>query len=67
MQLEQEREMVQNALQRLEPQQRTYLQFRYQQDLTLSEVARLMGLKDSFHARRKIDLALSALAKAMKL
>ncbi len=66
VQFEQDRELLQNALQRLEPQQRTYLQLRYQQDLTLDEVAQLMGLGDSFHARRKIDAALSALAKAMK-
>jgi RNA polymerase sigma factor (sigma-70 family) len=66
VQFEQDRELVQKALQRLEPKQRTCLQLRYQQDLTLNEVARLMGLKDSFHARRKIDAALSALAKALK-
>ncbi len=66
VQFEQDRELVQKALQRLEPKQRTYLRLRYQQDLTLNEVAQLMGLKDSFHARRKIDAALSALAKAMK-
>ena len=66
VQFEQDRELVQKALQRLEPKQRIYLQLRYQQDLTLDEVAQLMGLEDSFHARRKIDAALSALAKAMK-
>jgi len=66
VQFEQDRELVQKALQRLEPKQRTYLQLRYQQDLTLDEVAQLMGLEDSFHARRRIDAALSALAKAMK-
>ena len=66
VQFEQDRELVQKAMSRLEPKQRTYLQLRYQQDLTLDEVAQLMGLKDSFHARRKIDAALSALAKAMK-
>ncbi len=66
VQFEQDRALVQKALQRLEPKQRTYLQLRYQQGLTLDEVAQLMGLEDSFHARRKIDAALSALAKAMK-
>lgn len=66
VQIEQDRELLQKALQRLEPKQQTYLQLRYQQDLTLDEVAQLMGLKDSFHARRNIDAALSALAKAMK-
>lgn len=66
VQIEQDRELLQKALQRLEPKQQTCLQLRYQQDLTLDEVAQLMGLKDSFHARRNIDAALSALAKAMK-
>ena len=66
VQIQQDRELLQKALQRLESKQRTLLQFRYQQDLTLDEVGRLMGLKDSFHARRMIDAALSALAKAMK-
>ncbi len=66
MQIEQDRALLQKALQHLEPKQQTYLQLRYQQDLTFDEVAQLMGLKDSFHARRNIDAALSALAKAMK-
>ena len=62
----QERECLEKAMACLEPQQRLLLQFRYQQDLTLEEVARLTGLGDAFRARRKIDAALAALAKAMK-
>ena len=52
---------------RLEPQQRLLLQLRYQQDLTLKEVAQLTGLADAFKARRQIDAALAALKKAMKI
>jgi RNA polymerase sigma factor (sigma-70 family) len=62
----QDRERLQKAMARLEPEQRLVLQLRYQQDLTLEEVARLTRLNDPFHARRKIDAALAALAKAMK-
>ncbi len=67
LQSEQVRERLQKAMSRLEPKQRLFLQLRYQQDLTLEEVARLTGLKDPFQARRKIDAALSALARAMKI
>ena len=66
VQSHQERGCLEKALARLEPQQRLLLQFRYQQDLTLEEVARLTGLGDAFRARRKIDAALAALAKAIK-
>lgn len=58
---------LEKAMARLEPQQRLLLQLRYQQDLTLKEVAQLTGLTDSFKARREIDAALTALGKAMKI
>ncbi len=54
------------AMARLEPRQRLLLQLRFQQDLTLEEVARLTRLNDSFQVRREIEAALAALAKAMK-
>lgn len=66
-QLEQDRDIVGRALARLEPESRLCLQLRYQQDLTLNEVARLMGLKDPFEARRKIEAALVEFSKALKL
>ena len=66
VQLDQDRQRLQKAMARLEPQQRLMLQLRFQQDLTLEEVARLTRLSDPFQARRKIDAALAALAKAMK-
>jgi RNA polymerase sigma factor (sigma-70 family) len=62
-----ERLLLEKAMARLEPQQRLLLQLRYQQDLTLKEVARLTGLADPFKARRQIDTALAALARAMKI
>ena len=51
----------------LDPQQRLLLQLRYQQDLTLKEVAHVTGLTDLFTARRQIDAALAALTRAMKI
>ncbi len=62
-----ERQRLEKAMARLEPQQRLLLQLRYQQDLTLKEVAQLTGLNDPFKAKRQIDAALTALTKAMKI
>ena len=67
VQTEEDRLRLEKAMARLEPQQRLLLQLRYQQDLTLREVADLNGLTDLFTARRQIDAALAALAKAMKI
>jgi RNA polymerase sigma factor (sigma-70 family) len=62
-----DRERLGRALSRLDPDQRLLLQLRYQQDLTLKEVAALLRLPDPFAARRAIDKALKALRKAMQL
>ena len=67
VQSEEDRLRVEKAMARLEPQQRLILRFRYQQDLTLKEVAQMLGLADPFTARRQIDAALAALSKAMKI
>jgi len=67
LQSEQDRLRLDKAMARLDPQQRLLLQLRYQQDLTLKEVAQLTGLADPFKARRQIDAALAALSKAMKI
>ena len=67
VQSDEERLRLEKAMVCLEPQQRLLLQLRYQQDLTLEEVAHLTGLADSFKARRQIDAALTALGKAMKI
>ena len=66
VQSDEDRLRLKKAMARLEPQQRLMLQLRYQQDLTLREVAHLAGLSDPFKARRQIDAALAALSLAMK-
>lgn len=53
------------ALAALPPHQRLLLRLRYEQDLTLAEVARLAGLHDPFRANRQIQAALAALAALM--
>jgi RNA polymerase sigma factor (sigma-70 family) len=67
VQSDEEKRRLEKAMARLEPQQRLLLQLRYQQDLTLREVAQLTGSTDPFKARRQIDAALAALAIAMKI
>ena len=67
LQLEQDLQQLQKALARLEPHQRLLLQLRYQQNLTLKEVAELMGLGDLFRTRRAIDKALDSLRKVFDL
>lgn len=53
------------ALAQLPAQQRLLLHLRYEQDLTLAEVARLTGLEDPFRARRQIESALATVASLM--
>lgn len=61
----QERRRLQDALAQLPPRQRLLLRLRYEQDLTLAEVARLTGQPDPFRANRQIQAALDALASLM--
>jgi RNA polymerase sigma factor (sigma-70 family) len=65
-QTDQERSLLETAMARLLPQQRLLLRLRYQQDLTLEEIARLTGLPDPFRANRQIQAALEALAEIVK-
>ncbi len=60
--LEQERTTLLRAMSHLTSLQRVLLRLRYQDDLTLKEVARLTGLGDPFRAKRQIQAALDALA-----
>jgi RNA polymerase sigma factor (sigma-70 family) len=60
---EQELELLARALTKLPAQQRLLLRLRYEQNLTLAEVARLTGLRDPFRANRQIQAALAALAE----
>lgn len=57
------RDAVNEALQKLAPRQRLLLRLRYQQDLTLEEVARLVGLPDPYRANREIQAAIEELAR----
>lgn len=58
----QERRQLQDALAKLPAEQRLLLRLRYEQDLTLAEVARLTGQPDPFRANRQVQAALDALA-----
>jgi RNA polymerase sigma factor (sigma-70 family) len=53
------------ALSRLPAEQRLLLRLRYEQGLTLAEVARLTGQPDPFRTNRRIQSALEALAELM--
>lgn len=62
-QMEQDRTMLEAAMSRLQPRQRLLLRLRYQENLTLEEVARLTRLPDPYRANREIQAALAALAQ----
>jgi RNA polymerase sigma factor (sigma-70 family) len=64
--LDQDQRRIRAALSRLSPQQRLLLRLRFEQDLTLTEIARQLALPDPFHARRKVDSALAALAEQIE-
>lgn len=61
----QERCQLEEALAQLPARQRLLLGLRYEQDLTLVEVARLTNQPDPFRANREIQAALEALAEIM--
>jgi len=61
--ISQDQEKLQQALARLSPHHRLLIKLRYQQDLSLKEVARLTRLGDPFRARRHIQAALEQLGK----
>jgi len=64
--IDQDHSRLQSALAHLSPQQRLLIKLRYQQELSLKEVARLTRLGDPFRARRHIQAALAELAKLLK-
>ncbi len=59
----QEQRQLRDALARLPAEQRLLLRLRYDQNLTLAEVARLTNQPDPFRANRQIQSALKALAE----
>jgi RNA polymerase sigma-70 factor (ECF subfamily) len=58
----QEQRRLQDAMSRLPAEQRLLLRLRYEQNLSLAEVARLTGQPDPFRANRRVQAALAALA-----
>lgn len=62
----QELQSLQDALVRLPDEQRLLLRLRYEQDLTLAEVARLTREPDPFRVNRQIHAALDALASLIR-
>jgi RNA polymerase sigma factor (sigma-70 family) len=61
----QEQGQLRDALAKLPAEQRLLLRLRYEQNLTLAEVARLTGQPDPFRANRRIQAALDALSDLM--
>jgi RNA polymerase sigma factor (sigma-70 family) len=61
----QEQRQLQEALSKLPAEQRLLLRLRYEQNLTLAEVARLTGQPDPFRANRQVQAALDTLADLM--
>ncbi|NJD32316.1 MAG: sigma-70 family RNA polymerase sigma factor [Gammaproteobacteria bacterium] len=61
----QEQGKLQQALAKLSADQRLLLRMRYEQNLSLAEIARLTGQADPFRANRRVQAALDALADAM--
>ena len=64
-QTDQEHARLAKAMAELPARQRLLLRLRFEQNLTLAEVARLAGLQDPFRAHRQIQAALSTLAEIM--
>lgn len=56
---------LQQALAALPADQRLLLRLRYEQNLSLAEIARLTGQPDPFRVNRRVQAALDALADAM--
>ena len=65
VQLDEERTTLLRAMSHLTSFQRVLLRLRYQDDLTLKEIARLTGLGDPFRAKRQIQAALDALGEQL--
>lgn len=62
---DEERRLLEAALQQLPPQQRLLLRMRYEQDLTLAEIARLTGQPDTNRVYRQLEAAVGALRKIL--
>jgi len=61
----QEQQALQSALSRLSPQQQLILRLRFEQELSLDDVAHVAGLGDLYQARRLIQAALETLQELL--
>jgi RNA polymerase sigma factor (sigma-70 family) len=59
---EEAEERLTRALRGLDPRDRLLLAYRFEQDLTLEQIGRLMNLGDAFRARRHVQSALDRLS-----
>lgn len=62
---DQQQRLVRDALDRLPHTQRLLLRMRYEQNLTLEQIARLTGQPDPFRVRRQLQAALAALREQL--
>ena len=60
---DEERRLVAAAMQRLPSRQRLLLRMRYEQNLSLAEIARLTGLPDTNRVYRELEAAVAAVRK----
>lgn len=60
---DEERRLVEAAMQRLPSRQRLLLRMRYEQNLTLAEIARLIGQSDTNRVYRELEAAVGAVRK----
>ena len=63
--VEERSKQLQQALKRLEPEQRLALRLRYEQHLSLEDVAVVLGLDNLHQARRRVETALKRLRDQM--
>lgn len=56
---------MRRGLDQLSPDDRLLVQLRYEQDLTLSRIAMVLGLKDAWAAQRQIDRVVKQLRAAL--
>jgi RNA polymerase sigma factor (sigma-70 family) len=62
---DQQQRLVRDALDRLPHPQRLLLRMRYEQNLTLEQIARLTGQPDPFRVHRQVQAALAALREQL--
>ena len=61
-----DRRRLDNAMARLAPEQRLLIRLRFEEELSLAEIARLTGAGDAQRAHHRLNLALSELRKFLR-